>query len=234
MDRTWRANCKLLPEKILQTIFHWTTQSSVKLSKILLDVSDNTIVDSFNHCREVCRTINIQHFNNHKLGDGNGQRINSQPPEVVVQIDETLLCGKRRANYGRLLAADQTIPEEEIQEWEELNENGQLDGNRNHGRRIKRPWIFGLVECHKQPDGHYKSGEVRLIIVEKRNQEALLHIIRENVAKGSMILSDIWPPYMRIGQDDDGLIHEFVNHSERFVVENGVHTHKILKESGQS
>ncbi|KII68445.1 hypothetical protein RF11_10802 [Thelohanellus kitauei] len=173
MDRTRRANCELSPEKILQIIFHWATQSSVKLSKILLD---------FNHCLEVCRRGNIQHFNDHKLGDGNGQRINSQPPEVVVQIDETLLCGKRRANVGRLLAADQTIPEEEIQEWEELKETGQLDRNRNQGRRIKGPWIFGLVECPKQPDGHYKPAEVRLVIVEKRYMEALFPIIRENVA----------------------------------------------------
>ncbi|KII69880.1 hypothetical protein RF11_15662 [Thelohanellus kitauei] len=121
MDRTRRANCKLSPEKILKIIFHWANQSSVKLSKILLDVSDYIIVDWFNHCREVFRRRNIQHFNNHKLGDGNGQRINGQPSEVMVHIDETLLCGKRRANVGRLLAADQTIPEEEIQEWEELN-----------------------------------------------------------------------------------------------------------------
>ncbi|KII70711.1 hypothetical protein RF11_09046 [Thelohanellus kitauei] len=69
-----------------------------------------------------------------------------------------------------------------------------------------------------------------LFIVEKRNQEALLPIIREDVALGSMIWSDMWPPYMRIGQDVDGLIHEFVNYSERFVIEYGVHTQNIERE----
>ncbi|KII71029.1 hypothetical protein RF11_07204 [Thelohanellus kitauei] len=34
MDRTRRANCKLLPEKILQIIFHWATQSSSLTSLI--------------------------------------------------------------------------------------------------------------------------------------------------------------------------------------------------------
>ncbi|KII68504.1 hypothetical protein RF11_06942 [Thelohanellus kitauei] len=134
-------------------------------------------------------------------------QINGQTPDVVIQIDETLLKGKRRANVDRLLRADENIPREEIEEWEEINQDGQLVPGRNHGRRITGPWIFGLVECHRQGDGNYKSGEVRLFIEEKRDQESLLPMIRRNVARGSMIWSDMWPPYMRIGQDGDGLIH---------------------------
>ncbi|KII69140.1 hypothetical protein RF11_12583 [Thelohanellus kitauei] len=162
----------------------------------MLDVSKLILIDWFNHCCEFCRLRNLVHFSNHLFGNGNGQRINGQTPDVVIQTDETLLKGKWRANVGRLLGADENIHREEIEEWEEINKDGHSVPGRNHGRRITGPWIFGLVECHRQVDGNYKSGEVRLFIVEKRDQESLLPIIRRNVARGSMIWSDMWLPYM--------------------------------------
>ncbi|KII70139.1 hypothetical protein RF11_05185 [Thelohanellus kitauei] len=159
-------------------------------SNLLLDVSKLIIIDSFNHCHEVCRRRNLAYFNNHQLGNRNGQRI-----------------------------------------YEDINENGQLDPSRNQGRRISGPWIFGLLECHRQPEKRYRSGELRLFIDEKRDQESLLTIIRGNAVRGSMISSNMWSPYMQMGQDSDGLIHESVNHSERFVTEYGVHT-KYREEVG--
>ncbi|KII74099.1 hypothetical protein RF11_07482 [Thelohanellus kitauei] len=82
------------------------------------------------------------------------------------------------------------------------NENGQLYPSRSHGRRI--------TEWHKQPAGHYKSGEMRVFIVEKRDKESLSPNIR--------------------GNDGNGLIHVSVNHIERFVREHGVHTQNIKRE----
>ncbi|KII71082.1 hypothetical protein RF11_00378 [Thelohanellus kitauei] len=72
-------------------------------SNLLLNVSKLIIIDLFNHCLEVCRWRNLAYFNNPQLGNGNEQRINGQTPDIVIQIEETLLKGKRRANVGRLL-----------------------------------------------------------------------------------------------------------------------------------
>ncbi|KAF0985605.1 hypothetical protein HZS_639, partial [Henneguya salminicola] len=52
-------------------------------------------------------------------------------------------------------------------------------------KRIAGSWIFGMVECHKQPDGSYKSKEVRLHHVESRDANTLYPIIRDNVTPGS-------------------------------------------------
>ncbi|KII64244.1 hypothetical protein RF11_02601 [Thelohanellus kitauei] len=123
MDRNGRSNCKLSPEKILQVIFYWASRRSVKHSKKMLDVSKLILIDMFNHCSEVCRRRNLVHFSNHLLGKGNEQRINGQTPDVVIQIDETLLKGKMRANVGRLLGTDENIPRDEIEEWEEINQH---------------------------------------------------------------------------------------------------------------
>ncbi|KII69853.1 hypothetical protein RF11_13079 [Thelohanellus kitauei] len=171
MDRNGRTDCKLTPEKILQLIFYWAAQRSVKHSKEMLDVSKRILIDWFNHC---CKVSDVE------------TQINGQAPDVVIQIDETLLRGKRRVNIGRLLGVDENTPREGI-DCEEINQNGRLVSGRNHGRRITGPWIFGLLECHRQVDRNYKSGEPRLFIVEQRDKESLLPIIRRNFARGSMI-----------------------------------------------
>ncbi|KII61759.1 hypothetical protein RF11_08860 [Thelohanellus kitauei] len=48
---------------------------------------------------------------------------------------------------------------------------------------------------------------------KRRNADTLLPIIREHIEANSMIWSDDWPPYRKIGKGDN-LLHEFVNHSE--------------------
>ncbi|KII61524.1 hypothetical protein RF11_10484 [Thelohanellus kitauei] len=103
---------------------------------------------------------------------------------------------------------------------------GEQSLNRNNGMRIEGPWVFGMIECTLQNDGSYKSGETRLFIVERRNADTLLPFIREHIEANSMIWSDDWPPYRKIGKGDN-LLHEFVNHSERFITDHGVHTQNI-------
>ena len=105
MDRTNRANSKLSPEKILQIIWHWITETSGTDTAELLDLEGNTVDDWFSYCREVCQTLNDEHWRNIKLGDGDGE-LRPGPnnrPNVVVQIDESLLRGRRKYNRGRLL-----------------------------------------------------------------------------------------------------------------------------------
>ncbi|KII67667.1 hypothetical protein RF11_04543 [Thelohanellus kitauei] len=122
----------------------------------------------------------ITYFNNHKLRDGNGQRIDVQTPEIVIQIVETLLKGRRGANVVSLFAGDESIPEDEIQESKSksLKKNeGSLD---ILASRMSQTTRLPL---------HIWGGET--VYRKKQNQEALLPIIRENVARESMIWSDM-------------------------------------------
>lgn len=226
-DSLGRANCKLAPEKILQIMFHWASQRKIKDSSELLDVSKQIIIDWYNHCRALCTNSNVTHHAQRNLGGGGVIQNQDETPECVVQIDECLLRGKRLYNRGRMLEGDQNITIEEREEWRALNEDNLLDHTRNYGMRIDGPWIFGMVECHKNDDGSYSSGEIRLFKVDRRDAATLLPLIRNNVQRGSMIWSDEWAAYRAIGRDDDGLLHNTVNHSQRFITDTGVHTQNI-------
>ncbi|KII67593.1 hypothetical protein RF11_14327 [Thelohanellus kitauei] len=66
------------------------------------------------HCKlapekvlQVCRRRNLAYLNNIHFGKGNEERINGQTPNVI-QIDETLLKGKKCASAGRLLVTDES------------------------------------------------------------------------------------------------------------------------------
>lgn len=227
-DNLGRSNCKLAPEKALQLIWHWVSKRSLLGSVETIDVSPKTIVDWFNFCRTVCATSNAT-AHQRLMGNGNGRGENNETPGVVVQIDECLLRGKRLYNRGRILRGDANIPREDIEEWNELNnETGQvMDPVRNYGRRISGPWIFGLAECFKNENGSYTTKEVRLFHVERRNAATLIPIIRAHVQPGSMIWSDEWAAYNRIGADENGFRHETVNHSQRFIGNTGTHTQNI-------
>ena len=80
---------------------------------------------------------------------------------MVIQIDESLLRGKRKYNRGRLLLGNQATPQEDQQEYElDIDGNDDEDQNygndmRNHGRHIQDPWIFGLAESHLNDQGKY-------------------------------------------------------------------------------
>lgn len=217
-------NSKLSASKIIQIVWHWIIESPATLTAELLDINPNTVVDWFNFCREICELSNSLHSDRTKLGDGTG-RIDGNLPQVVVQIDESLLRGRRKYNRGRLLQGNQAIPADDHMEFElHAGENdGQDDNNRNHGHRIQGPWIFGLAECHLTPAGKYDTREVRLFYVERRNHETLIPIITENCAPGSVIWSDEWLAYRRIPETYQ---HQTVNHSQEFV--NGdIHTQNI-------
>jgi hypothetical protein len=79
--------------------------------------------------------------------------------EEPIQIDEARFAGKRKYNRSRLLKGNR-VPQSE-------DSDALLENNRNHGRRIDGPWIFG---SKKGLDCHY-------FYVNRRDEEALVSII---------------------------------------------------------
>ncbi|KAF0989709.1 hypothetical protein HZS_7547 [Henneguya salminicola] len=87
------------------------------------------------------------------LGDGHGRGPSRETPRIVIQIDESLLRGRRMYNRVRMLQGNETISTDDQREFTNMQGGEEVNINRNFGRRIAGPWIFGMVECHKQPDG---------------------------------------------------------------------------------
>ncbi|KII70660.1 hypothetical protein RF11_16504 [Thelohanellus kitauei] len=155
------------------------------------------------------RTRKLTNQTRDKLGQY-GQKIEELPtlrfrscdtPIVVVQIDECLLRAQRLYIRGRLLQGDENIIQEDRDEWLRMNNNQPMNPNRNYGMRISGPWIFGLMECIKDNQGKYKSGEVRLFKVEGRDSNTLLPLIKSHVHTGSMIWSDQCAAYNSQSRD---------------------------------
>ncbi|XP_077487904.1 uncharacterized protein LOC144098860 [Amblyomma americanum] len=132
-------------------------------------------------------------------------------PGEVVQVDECLMRGKRKANRGRLLAGDNLPPHRQD----------------NYGGVVDRgPWVFGMIwEATK---------ELRLFKVDRRDAATLGAIIAANVQSGTTIVSDESVAYQCVPGllDSNGvnmnLTHQTVNHSQFFVDPvTGTHTQSI-------
>lgn len=87
----------------------------------------------------------------------------------------------------------------------------------NRGTGKQDTWVFGMVE----------KGTRKVIfrVVERRNRDTLIPIIKENAVEGSVIHSDCWAAYNSLA--DEGFIHKTVNHSEEFKAEDGTCTNEI-------
>ncbi|CAF3455500.1 unnamed protein product, partial [Rotaria sp. Silwood2] len=165
----------------------------------------------------------------------------------VVQIDESLFRGKRKYNRGRLLLGNRNNNANIVNNNNNNNNNNvnnnnnndpASDGtssssnesdddditpqrNRNYGRRIEGPWIFGIAEPTEE--GH----EVRFFHVQRRDAATLIPIIWKHVYPGTTIWSDEWKAYSRL-QTGYGYDHQTVNHSQNFIDPNtGCHTQLI-------
>lgn len=86
---SWFEDSKLSVSTILKLTYFWCNGYTNKLAAREAEVSENTVVDWFNYCREVCITV---------LEDTDFERIGGDG--VVVEIDETKF-GKRKYHRGK-------------------------------------------------------------------------------------------------------------------------------------
>ena len=86
------------------------------------------------------------------------------------------------------------------------------------GRRVDGCWVFGGIER--------ESKKCFFTIVEKRNAETLVPLIKKYIKPKTNIISDCWAAYA--GLEQQGYNHLTVNHSKEFVnSETGAHTQTI-------
>ena len=76
-----QGNCKLTVNKILEIVWQWCANVKINICSEQLDVSEPTLVDWYNHLREVC----LFKFENAEKMGGTWK---------VVQIDESYFNGK--------------------------------------------------------------------------------------------------------------------------------------------
>jgi len=88
-----------------------------------------------------------------------------------------------------------------------------------HGRVVEGSWILGLIDI--------ETNEVRLEICpdNKRDANTLLGLIQKHVLPDTMLFTDLWKGYNNLSEN--GFQHMCVNHSLRFVTDEGVNTNKI-------
>ncbi|KAL4090623.1 hypothetical protein QTP88_025422 [Uroleucon formosanum] len=83
---------------------------------------------------------------------------------TIVQVDESLMRGKRKYIRGRLLGTD--IATENV-DVEELSDEEEPDfNNRNYDKKLSGPWVFGM--CQKDENGVI---DTRYFIIEKRDRQ---------------------------------------------------------------
>lgn len=86
----------------------------------------------------------------------------------------------------------------------------------NRGRNVQGTWVVGLID---------EPGNIRLEICERRDADTLTDIVARHVIPGSIVHTDSWRGYARLGQS--GFDHHQVNHSVEFVAPDGTHTQRI-------
>jgi hypothetical protein len=94
---------------------------------------------------------------------------------------------------------------------------GKCKYHRGDHHQYQKSWVFGIVE-----EG---TGLCVLWMVDNRKEKTLLNIIKDHVASGATVKSDLWGAYDCLGRE--GYDHLTVNHSLCFVSKQGVHTQMI-------
>ncbi|KAH7982332.1 hypothetical protein HPB52_004095 [Rhipicephalus sanguineus] len=204
-DVLGRPNVKIARREVIWLTYAMIKGSSSRNTKELIEkefkMSNTTRTDWRNYVREVALAELLE-----------------QPPMggvgQVVQIDECLMRGRRKANRGRLLTGDNVPPRRR---------------NNYGGVSDKGPWIFGML-C-------VSTKELRLFEVDKRDAATLGPLIAKNVLPGTTVFSDEWAAYRCI----PGLVNangtplnldwHTVNHSVNFIdPATGANTQRIESE----
>ncbi len=66
-------------------------------------------------------------------------------------------------------------------------------------------WVVGLINLN--------TDEIRLEIVENRDQQTMKTIIEKHICKGNIINADSWPAYNFLDNIDSGFLHNSYNHN---------------------
>lgn len=188
----------------------------------LTAVSGKTVTFWFDRLKQICDQL---YQRRPKLGRKG----------TIIEIDETLLRGKRKANRGRYLTMDdwRSDPDAtyvfDIGEDAENSETDDLTSNSSHreryNNRVDGPWVLGICECSVDSTGKRKLLESRFFIVERRNIDTLIPIILNEVAENSTIYTDEWLAYRPLSTY--GYDHITINHSVEYVTEDGSHTNTV-------
>jgi len=109
----------------------------------------------------------------------------------------------------------------------------------NRGHQIEGNWVFGAIEYIAGSEGKMQTGKFFACVVEERTEEYLKPIIETHIAPGSLIYSDCWKAYDKIGEwkwlppiDGAELVnrytsHQRVCHQYEFKAIDGTHTNAI-------
>lgn len=182
----------------MDLVVSWILELPHRYVVKIVGCSSATVVDWFGFCREICTEV----VSLDRLGQMTGTK------EQPIQIDEARFAGRRKYNKGRLLEGDQPP--------ESTDSEADVRNQRNHGRRIDGPWVFGLRQ----------GLDARFFVVERRDKDTLIPIIQEHCAVRSYVYSDEWRSYSTL--TTKGFRHATVCHQENFVDPvTGVHTQLI-------
>ena len=135
--------------------------------------------------------------------------------ELQRQLGVTYKCAWRIAKQIRSLFSEDTEPFDGTVEVDETYIGGRAKGKRGRGSDKKTP-VVGLVE---------REGSVRAVVTENVKSSTVMPLIKDNVKKGSMIMTDEFVIYQSL--TSSGYEHQTVNHGSRQYVEGIKHTNTI-------
>lgn len=132
--------------------------------------------------------------------------------ELERKLQVTYKTAWRMAKEIRKLMTDDPVLQSGVVEADETWIGGKQKGwkNRNKNKSI----VFGTAE---------RKGNVNAQVVKDVTEESLLHPIRDNVAKGSRLMTDEYRAYKSIAHIE-GYEHSSVKHSAREYVRGDTHT----------
>ena len=135
--------------------------------------------------------------------------------ELQRQLGVTYKCAWRIAKQIRSLFSEDKEPFDGTVEVDETYIGGKAKGKRGRGSDKKTP-VVGLVE---------REGSVRAVVTENVKSSTVMPLIKDNVKKGSVVMTDEFVVYKAVPKA--GYNHHTVNHKSKEYVNGVKHTNTI-------